>query len=385
MYAALSDELLSAVVVIFILINPQSRPMPLYMDFHKFHNKVTLDDVKSAHTADESIQEKYGVRYHQYWVNEKDGTVFCLVEGPDAQTCELVHQIAHGNLACAMTEVEPGSFTLFMGDKLTVDHGLTRTENGQVDDGYRFVLVASLRAIAGGKNPGGLQVAPDTKNEVTNCIKAHRGRTMKGETDDTFIGVFNDAEDAIACGEAIRKGLHKKHKPDVVFRIGISADQPLDHDGKFFSKAIRIGQRLCSTANDNKILVSALAGRLAASRKSSDHIRFLDPSEEEFVCDLLDTTDNNLAQKNFNVATICRDIGISRPQLYRRMTSLTGRAPNDFLRDLRLDRALSLLRQRTKTISQVALEVGYSNPSYFSKCFAERFGCLPSEVFMVQR
>src|SRR5690606_36959133 len=173
--------------------------------------------------------------------------------------------------------------------------------------------------------------------------------------------------------------------PDVVYRIGISADQPLDHDGKFFSKAIRIGQRLCSTAHDNQILVSALAGRLAASRNSSDHIRFLDPSQEEFVFDLLDITDNSLARGDFNVACICKDIGISRPQLYRRMTSFTGRAPNDFLRDLRLDRALSLLRQRTKSISQVALEVGYSNPSYFSKCFAEKFGCLPSEVLTAQR
>lgn len=54
------------------------------MDFHKFE-KVTLDDVRSAHTADEAIQEKYGVKYHQYWVNEKEGTVFCLVESPDAE------------------------------------------------------------------------------------------------------------------------------------------------------------------------------------------------------------------------------------------------------------------------------------------------------------
>jgi AraC-like DNA-binding protein len=80
------------------------------------------------------------------------------------------------------------------------------------------------------------------------------------------------------------------------------------------------------------------------------------------------------------VASICKDIGISRPQLYRKITALTGRAPNDFLRDLRLEKSLALLKQRTRNISQIALEVGYSNPSYFSKCFAEKFGCLPSEV-----
>src|SRR5688572_29886156 len=109
--------------------------MPLYMDFHKLDN-LTIDNVQSDHTADESIQEKYGVRYHQFWVNEKEGSVFCLVEGPDAQTCEMVHQIAHGNLACAITEVEPGTFKFFMGEKWTVDNGLTRAEDGEIDNGY---------------------------------------------------------------------------------------------------------------------------------------------------------------------------------------------------------------------------------------------------------
>ncbi len=46
--------------------------MPLYMDFHKIEN-VTIDDVLSAHMADESIQEQYGVKYHQFWVNQKKG------------------------------------------------------------------------------------------------------------------------------------------------------------------------------------------------------------------------------------------------------------------------------------------------------------------------
>lgn len=357
--------------------------MPLYMDFHKIKN-ITVDDVKSAHTADESIQEKYGVKYHQYWVNEKEGTVFCLVEGPDAKTCELVHQIAHGNLACAMTEVEPGSFRLFMGDKLTVDHGLTRSEDGEIDDGYRCVLVASVRGTTLLKNPGDfheLQIPAWAKGKVTESIKVHRGRTMKQEADDTFIGVFNDAEDAIACAENIRKELQSPNEAGVIFRMGISADQPLNHDGKFFSKAIRMGHRLCSTAGDNQILVSALAGRLSTSRKPSSHVRVLDLPEEEFVFALLDITDKKLAHEDFNVSSICKDIGISRPQLYRRMTSLTGRAPNDFLRDLRLEKSLTLLRQRSKNISQVALEVGYSNPSYFSRCFAEKFGCLPSDVF----
>jgi AraC-like DNA-binding protein len=283
-----------------------------------------------------------------------------------------------------MTEVEPGSFTLFMGDKLKVDHGLTHSEDGEVDDGYRCVLVVSIRALMTNGNAGDfqrLQIPRWAKERVTEKIHASRGRAKKWDGDDTLIGVFNEAEDAVRCAEKIQRELQSVNESPVSFKISITADQPVTRNGEFFSRAVRFGNRLCAIADNNQILVSALASKLTPSRKASDHVRFLDIPEEEFILALLDVTDNKLAEENFNVASICKDVGISRPQLYRKITSLTGRAPNDFLRDLRLEKSLTLLRQRTKNISQIAMEVGYSNPSYFAKCFAEKFGCMPSEVF----
>jgi len=357
--------------------------MPLFMDFHKIEN-VTVDDVLNAHIADKSIQDQYGVKYHQFWVNQKEGTVFCLTEGPDSRTCELVHKMAHGNIACAMTEVEPGHLKLFMGEKLVVDHGLTQFENGKIDDGYRFMLVASIRGITTAKNSGdfqGLQMPSWAKEKVIENIKLFRGRSKKLDAGDTFIGVFNEAEDVVACAEKIQNELmSSQHEPKVLSKIGISADQPVTRDGEFFSKTIRLAYRLCTTANDNQILVSALAAKLCIEVNASDKIKFLDRPEESFISDLLNIAENKLAQEDFNVAILCKDIGISRPQLYRKMISLTGRAPNNFLRDLRLEKSLVLLKQRDKSISQVALEVGYSNPSYFAKCFTEKFGFLPSDV-----
>ncbi|RAW02081.1 nickel-binding protein [Pseudochryseolinea flava] len=357
--------------------------MPLYMDFHKIDN-VTVDGVKSAHTADESIQAKYGVKYHQFWVNQKEGTVFCLVEGPDAKTCELVHQLAHGNLACAMTEVEPGSFKFFMGDKLTVDHGLTRSEDGDVDDGYRFVMVVMMRGMMSAKNTDQAQLQPPlwAKGKITEHISAHRGRTKKWPLADTLIGVFDDADAAITCAKEIQGELTRDNTSHVIFKIGITADQPVTRDGEFFSKAIHLAHRLCTAVHDNQILVSALASRLCTIGNTSSEFKFLDATDEEFVCRLLDVTDHKLALETFNISTICKDIGISRPQLYRKITAITGRAPNDFLRNLRLEKSLTLVQQREKNISQIALEVGYTNPSYFSKCFAEKFGCTPSEVLV---
>lgn len=357
--------------------------MPLFMDFHKIEN-ITIDDVLKAHMADLAVQEKYGVKYHQFWVNQKEGTVFCLTEGPDAKTCELVHQMAHGNLACAITEVQPGFFELFMGEKHRVDHGVVKKEDGTIDLGYRSVLVVSIRGITTARHSNDLhllQVPTWAKKIVTDCISRLHGRQVEWEVDDTLIGVFNESTEAVNCAVQIQKLVRaNESQSPIIFKIGISADQPVTQEGEFFKRAIKLAHRLCTTADDNQIVVSSLVRKLIKHVSELDGMRFLDLPDEEFVSHLLEITDQHLSNTRFSIDQLCRDIGISRPQFYRKITALTGRAPNNFLRDIRLEKAYALLRKRTHNISQIALEVGYRNPSYFSKCFAEKFGCMPSEL-----
>jgi AraC-like DNA-binding protein len=361
------------------------------MDFHNFTPvaNITIDDVLKAHMADLSIQEQYGVKYHQFWINQKAGTVFCLTEGPDAKTCELVHQMAHGNIACAITEVEPGNFKIIMGEKLQIDHGLVKTEDGRIDIGYRNILVASVRAITeagSSKELQLLQIPHWAKVIVSDKILEFHGRELRWDADGSIIGVFNEATDAVTCAQQIQnKLMNSSGGANVIFKIGISADQPVTKDGEFFTKSIKLAHRLCTTAEDNQILASSLVRKLCKEAvPGTSRFKYLEAAEEDFVSSLLEIAHRNLANKNFTIESMCKDIGVSRPQLYRKVTSLTGRAPNDFLRDIRMEKALNLLMQKTGNISQVALEVGYNNPSYFSKCFADKFGCMPSEVLARQ-
>lgn len=353
--------------------------MPLFMDYHKIEN-ITVDNVVKAHMADLAIQEQYGVRYLQFWVNEKAGTVFCLTEGPDAQTCEKVHQLAHGNLACAITEVETGTYKMMMGETQTDDHGMTKNKDG-IDLGYRTVLIVRLRSVITSENSSDARLQAILK-DVSNCIVGHHGRKIESPIADCHIAVFNEAADAVNCGDHIRLHLMPVTRDGrIAFRTGICAGQPLTEDGEFFTHAINLAQRLSNAADDNQILVSSLARKLSGMRiPSSPHLKYLSDVDEQFVSDLLLTAERNLSDTSYTIDRLCRDLGISRPQLYRKITALTGRAPNNFLRDLRLDKAASLLRRRAGNISEVALEVGFSNPSYFSKCFAEKFGCIPSEI-----
>jgi len=82
--------------------------MPLYMDTHRKLKGVTTAAVAEAHAKDLKVQGKYGVNYRSYWVDEKEETVFCLVEAPSAEAAARVHKEAHGLVAQEIHEVRQG-------------------------------------------------------------------------------------------------------------------------------------------------------------------------------------------------------------------------------------------------------------------------------------
>ena len=73
--------------------------MSLFMDVHKIEGGVSASDVAEAHQADLATQAKYGVSYLRYWVDEKAGKIFCLVEADSADDANTVHREAHGLVA----------------------------------------------------------------------------------------------------------------------------------------------------------------------------------------------------------------------------------------------------------------------------------------------
>jgi hypothetical protein len=83
--------------------------MPLYMDVHNFEGGVTMDDVTAAHKADLQTQGPHDVSYLRFWVDEKHGKVFCLVEAPSAAAATEVHLEAHGLVADEIYQVQEGS------------------------------------------------------------------------------------------------------------------------------------------------------------------------------------------------------------------------------------------------------------------------------------
>jgi len=79
--------------------------VPLYMDVHNIDGGVSAEDVAKAHEADLAKQAEHDVHYRHYWVDEKAGKIFCLVEAPTADAAATVHREAHGLVADEIFEV----------------------------------------------------------------------------------------------------------------------------------------------------------------------------------------------------------------------------------------------------------------------------------------
>lgn len=118
----------------------------------------------------------------------------------------------------------------------------------------------------------------------------------------------------------------------------------------------------------------------AAEGKETEEVSRLDDRDKAFVKQLHDIIKSNMGNSDFGVEDIGAEIGLSRVQLYRKVKAITGSSVVDLLRKARLAKARRLLEANSMNISEVAYEVGFSSPSYFTKCFKDEYGMLPGDV-----
>ena len=100
--------------------------------------------------------------------------------------------------------------------------------------------------------------------------------------------------------------------------------------------------------------------------------------DEKLVADAIAYVEKNMARSDLSVEELSRELGMSRAHLYKKMLQITGKTPIEFIRIIRLKRAAQLLRESQQNISEIAFQVGFNNPKYFSRYFKEEFGVLPS-------
>ena len=126
-------------------------------------------------------------------------------------------------------------------------------------------------------------------------------------------------------------------------------------------------------------LSSALPTTSQHSKLNTQHSTSISP-DRRFLDTFLKAMDKHMSNTNLKIEVIGDEIGLSRVQLYRKVKALTGMTPIEILRETRLKRAMQLLKTTDKTVSEIANEVGFATPGYFSSCFKKQYDKYPTDV-----
>jgi AraC-like DNA-binding protein len=360
------------------------------MDRH-FIQGATAKAVAEAHQLDLKNQDKYKCKAMTYWFEENSGIAFCLIEAPDENAVIEMHKNSHGLVPNQIIEVDGNIVKLFLGrisDPETTK-GLKEFENFINETGYRTIVKIKLRYKLFLKLMYGEDKAMETigylNNLIQESIKRYDGREVEN-ADEGFMASFTSASNSVKCALEIKENFEKFNKNsgcNISAAIGLCSGPPITDRSIFFGDTIKLAERLCDIADGNKVILSSTVGDVYNERRldvlNDKAVKILNPSEDKFLNQLMELTEKIWNEETFNVDNFSKQIGFSRTQLYRKVTSLTGYSPNEFLREYKLKRALKLLEKKKGNISEIAFESGFGNPSYFSKCFQKKFGILPSD------
>lgn len=361
--------------------------MPIYMDRHDVSESVTAENVAQLHQADLKIQDKFNCKGLTYWFDGKRKTAFCLIEAPDRDSIKRMHEYAHGEVPNRIIEVDDSVVESFLGRIGDPEKSQNTGLNIINEPAFRTIMVARVkRSSLKHVTPEQIQLIIDNHSKsIVKALNKFKGCIVKQKRD-YFLSSFDSATNAVLCAQEIQARLcmpaHNGYSTDIKLKIGLSAGVPVTEKEGLFEDTIKKAERLCEVVK-GQIVVSSEVKELYESEISNisidtEYINALNSNDETFVNQLMDYTEKEWTNATLNVNDFSRCLGYSKAQLYRKMTSITGMSPNSFIKEYRLNKALKLLSRKVESISEIAFETGFNSASYFSRCFQETFGILPS-------
>lgn len=349
--------------------------MPLYMDIHTVDSDdFTVEDVIQAHLRDLAVQERFGVIQRKYWVNEKDKMVFCLMEGPNKEACHKTHEESHGMTACNIIEVSDDEYNLFMARGSTKDNDLAYTLNGELDSGFRTVMLISTSDLSG---KYGHYI-----KEIHRLIEQYHGVIVLQPTDEIMTSHLL-ASDAILCALSVTK-LLKSIPDNFEYRLALVSGNPVDEHGTdLFEDTKQKVKILCPIGLSKVIYLDATTKALSGKESNSpkvnhSDIKIVGDPDFSFCEKLSQILNSELNSPDFKSEHLGVRLGLSKAQTYRKIKSLTGMSPNTLIRELRLRKSLKALKSNHKTVAEIAYDLGFNNPTYFTRVFRNRYEVLPT-------
>ena len=223
-------------------------------------------------------------------------------------------------------------------------------------------------------------------NSTSNTLKQFLGNVIHKDNN-TYLISFKSATDAVSCALKIQYTFKyvtpKNESFNRRLRIGIASYASVPEKASLFEDAKLLATRMCEVIKDELVISSEVHTLYEQENNSAiiddELIRTLSQEEEKFLHAMMNYIASNSNKSTFNVATFSKGLGCSKSQLYRNLTKLTGKSPTSFIREFKLHRAIQLLHNQDGNISEIAHKVGFNSPTYFSKCFYDAYGILPSK------
>ncbi|MDB4583789.1 DUF4242 domain-containing protein [Draconibacterium sp.] len=362
--------------------------MPIYMDRHDVSETVTAEHVAQLHQEDLKIQHKFNCKGLTYWFDGSRKMAFCLIEAPDEQCLIDMHDHAHGEIPNRIIEVDANTVESFLG-RIEDPHKTQKTKLNIINDpAFRTIMVTGLKQFSLKIDESMLLKTSIQKynQSAIKIIERFKGRIVK-KNSDYFLVSFESVSDAIKCALKVQAEFKtwKDNIEDasVNLKIGLSAGIPVTEKEEIFEDTIKLAERLYYISKA-KIMVSAEVNDLYNSENLNVYmdgrlVKSLTPNDEKFLNRLMNYTEEKWKDSNLQVDDFGKHLGFSKSQIYRKMISLTGKSPNTFIKEYRLNRALKLFKMKKGNISEIAFETGFGSPSYFTKCFQKKFGLKPSD------
>ena len=347
--------------------------MPLFIDLHIDHT-LTPDLIKQCHVADKAIQAKYGVRYLQILLNQPQGYLFCLIEGPDKESCAKVHQEAHGNIACNILEITESDFSALLANTKKDGTDFTLNPDGTIDTGTRALLALDLL--------GSTLHYRAAKEIIKDVLNQNEGRT--GENfENRLMVIFSNVTAAIDSGVRIRNKIIESAIP-VEVRMAVNVGPPLKETGSFFEEVRKSVDHFSFISGNGQVTLLAKVMQLyTGDHQAISHaVKIIAPPDEKFLSQVMGCIEKVWDQNDMTMPDFAREVGMSKSQLARKLKGLSDLSPNDFLKEYKLRKAIAFMEDRNMNIAEVTMAIGFSNPSYFTKCFRKRFGMAPSDYIV---
>ena len=358
--------------------------MPIYMDLHILPG-VKAKDVAEAHKKDLVVQDEHGCKAMTYWIDEKRGNVFCLIEAPSKEAVEEMHGKAHGLVPNRIVEVDPMLVESFLGRISDPEEAETTEEGLKVfsDPSFRILLVTTIDDPVLMQHRLGTEKTKELlglhNDIIRNELASYGGVEVEHEKPG-FIASFLSAGKAVSCALAIREAIATAGLDEVGFRMALNAGEPVTKNEKLFGDTVQFAEQICSIAMSSQIGIASAVKELVSKdyfQNRENGFLNLSPRDETLLGSLFNKLEENWQHPDFNVTDYCLTMAMSKSQLYRKTIALSGLSPNVLLKEFRLEKAKERMKKQRDNISQITFDSGFTSPSYFTKCFKKKFGLLP--------